>query len=62
MSTCQIEDHDYDGAVRLGRAHWICPICEQDITFELALYTEALAETKDKMEPDYARIHDQHAG
>lgn len=23
--------HDYDKAVRIGRAHWICPKCKTDI-------------------------------
>lgn len=50
MIDCQRGLHDYDDAVHLGRALWICPVCERDITFELALLREALADTKDKME------------
>lgn len=32
--------HDYDNALRKGRAFWICPDCGGDITMDLVLIRE----------------------
>lgn len=34
-------DHDYENAIRKGRAHHVCPKCEKDITLELVLMHQA---------------------
>jgi hypothetical protein len=34
-------NHDYDNAIRLGRANWVCPKCKKDITLEFVLMHEA---------------------
>ena len=36
-------DHDYAGAIRVGRAHHECPKCGKDITLELTLFHVANA-------------------
>ena len=33
--------HDYAGAVRLGRAHHICPKCKENITLALVMLADA---------------------
>lgn len=34
-------DHDYENPIRKGRAHYVCPVCGQDITMELVLIADA---------------------
>lgn len=34
---CKNEQHDYENAIRKGRAHYVCPKCGKDITLELVL-------------------------
>jgi ribosomal protein L37AE/L43A len=41
MRECEEKGHNLINAIRLGRAHWICPHCESDITKELFLMFEA---------------------
>ncbi len=38
---CPNLQHDYDNAVRKGRAHYVCPKCGQDITLMLVLLEDA---------------------
>lgn len=33
-------EHDYENPVRLGRAHYICKDCKDDITLALVLMAE----------------------
>ena len=43
MSECkEVTDHDLDNAVKVGRAHWICPNCRKDISLAYVLYCAAL--------------------
>jgi hypothetical protein len=41
--TCQ---HDYDNAIRKGRACYVCPKCGKDITLAIILMEEAKREKK----------------
>lgn len=34
-------NHAYDKAKRVGRCHFVCPKCKQDVTLELVLLAEA---------------------
>lgn len=33
--------HDYEHPVRKGRAHYVCALCGEDITMDLAFMVEA---------------------
>lgn len=37
---CKNEQHDYENAIRKGRAHYVCPSCAKDITMDLVLMEE----------------------
>lgn len=41
MPTC---DHDYYNAVRKGRAHYVCPKCDADISLAVILIALAVSE------------------
>lgn len=47
MSECA---HDYDNAIRKGRAHYVCPLCETDISFVYILI--GIAELDKEVEHD----------
>jgi hypothetical protein len=49
--SCKVGQHDYDNAERHGRADIRCPACGDNITFELCLIDEAMAETEDRWSP-----------
>ena len=38
MKDCK---HDYENAIRKGRCHYHCPICDKDISLETILVAEA---------------------
>ena len=38
---CEIEKHDYDNAVRIGRCKYICPKCKKDISLILVFMHQA---------------------
>ena len=40
MKRCETGKHDYENAVRCGRAFYICPICREDISMEIILLEE----------------------
>lgn len=33
-------NHDFENAIRKGRAFWICPKCQEDITIDLVYLSE----------------------
>jgi transposase-like protein len=37
MKDCWIRKHDYKNPIRKGRAYYVCPKCNKDITLELFL-------------------------
>lgn len=41
MIECQ---HDYENAVRVGRAQYMCPLCNADISFAVILIADAIYE------------------
>jgi len=40
--SCADAGHDYRGAVYVSRAKWVCPICQEDISFTYTLWWEAV--------------------
>ena len=38
---CKDLQHDYDNAIRKGRAYYVCPKCGEDITLLLVFIEEA---------------------
>ena len=40
--SCADAGHDYNGAVYVSRAKWVCPICQEDISFTYTLWWEAV--------------------
>jgi hypothetical protein len=38
--------HDYDNPVRKGRAHYVCPLCGEDITLALVFINFCIAEER----------------
>ncbi len=39
---CSGSVHDYDNAIRKGRAWYVCPKCGKDISLEYVMYVEAM--------------------
>jgi transposase-like protein len=35
-------EHDFERARRVGRARWVCPKCNRDITLEYYFWAEAV--------------------
>ena len=41
-SECTGAVHDYDNAIRKGRAWYVCPKCGKDISLEYVMYMDAV--------------------
>ena len=52
MSVC---NHDYENAVRKGRARYVCPICGDDISTVVLMIEEAVCKPNASGEPEKMR-------
>ena len=47
-------------AVRMGRAHYICPVCKEDVTMMLVFLYDAIESAKELRKEKKKRVDKKH--